>query len=164
MTNYLGLAGSLIASVVALTIAIVGWRKSDRRAQEEKQSAARKEQAAQLRKLLELSLDAAETRHLSKHDAKMKAILLTLPGHFATVLRNRLRLEYTMKDVALDPASAARLRADEQDAGHKWLIFDRSSGLSRTEACGPTRSGSRPSWPMTSPAYSAVTKMPSSPR
>ena len=30
----------------------------------------------------------------------------------------------------LDPASAARLQPDEQhDAGHKWLIFDRSSVL-----------------------------------
>lgn len=129
MTPYLNLAGSVIASVVALTIAVIGWRKSDRRVQEEKQEAVRKEQAAKLAELLELSIDAVESRNLTKHDAKMKAILLTLPGHFATVLRNRLRLDYTMKDVPLDAASAVRLRADETKAGHKWLIFDRSSAV-----------------------------------
>ena len=33
-----------------------------------------------------------------------------------------------MKGVSLDSASAARLRSSEQDdAGYKWLIFDRSS-------------------------------------
>jgi hypothetical protein len=62
----------------------------------------------------------------------MKAILLRLPGHLATTLRVRLKLQHTMKDVPLDPASAARLRPDEQhDAGHKWLIFDRSSVLTK---------------------------------
>lgn len=60
----------------------------------------------------------------------MKAILLQLPGHLATVLRVRLKLEHTMKGVPFDPASAARLRAHEDhDAGHKWLIFDRNSVL-----------------------------------
>lgn len=83
-----------------------------------------------LAELLELSIGAADARRLSLHDAKMKAILLILPGHLATVLRARLKLQYTMKDVLLDSASAARLRPGEPfDAGHKWLIFDRSSAL-----------------------------------
>jgi hypothetical protein len=58
---------------------------------------------------------------------------LRLPGHLATTLRVRLKLGYTMKDVSLDTASAARLgpatAAVPHDAGHKWLIFDRSSVL-----------------------------------
>lgn len=130
MTGYLGFVGSLIASVIALLIAIWGWRKSDRRAQLDEEDAVRREQAKLLAELLELSIGAADARHLNMHDAKMKAILLTLPGHLATTLRVRLKLQYTMKDVPVDSASAARLRPGEpHDAGHKWLIFDRSSVL-----------------------------------
>lgn len=85
-----------------------------------------------LAQLLELHLTAVETRHLDEHNAKMKAILLTLPGHMAAILRVRLKLQYTMKGVPLDPASAARLRPDDDhDAGHKWLIFDRASVLTK---------------------------------
>lgn len=130
MTGYLSLAGSLIASATALLIATWGWRRSDRRAQQDKESAVREKQAELLAELLELSIGAADARHLSMHDAKMKAILLTLPGHLATVLRVRLKLQYTMKDAPLDSTSAARLRPGESvDGGYKWLIFDRSSAL-----------------------------------
>ncbi|WP_410570711.1 hypothetical protein [Amycolatopsis sp. cmx-4-61] len=130
MTGYLGLIGSLIASSVALFIATMGWRRSDQRAQQDKDGAAARERATLLAKLLELHLDAVHAKHLGRNDAMMKAILLRLPGHLATTLRSRLELKHTMKDVPLDPASAARLRpAEEHDAGHKWLIFDRSSVL-----------------------------------
>lgn len=130
MTDYLGIIGSLIASGVALWIATAGWRRADRRDYQDKHHAAARHRAALLAELLELHLDAIHARHLTKNDAKMKAILLQLPGHLATTLRVKLKLQYTMKDVALDPASAARLRPHEQqDVGHKWLIFDRSSVL-----------------------------------
>jgi hypothetical protein len=130
MTSYLGLIGSLAASSVALAIAVIGWRKSDKRDQQGKDDATRQRRGELLADLLELHLDALAARHLEKNDARMKAILLRLPGHLATTLRVRLKLQYTMKDVPLDPASAGRLRpTEEHDAGHKWLIFDRSSVL-----------------------------------
>jgi hypothetical protein len=67
---------------------------------------------------------------MTKSDAKMKAILLQLPGQLATTLRVKLKLQHTMKDVALDPASAARLGPHERDdVVHKRLIFGRSSVL-----------------------------------
>ncbi|MET9226000.1 hypothetical protein [Lentzea sp. NPDC003310] len=132
MTPYLGLIGSVVASVAALFIAVVGWRKSDQRARQDKEDAASCGRAALLAELLELHLDAHAARHLEKNDARMKAILLRLPGHLATTLRVRLKLQHTMKDVPLDPQSAARLRPTEaHDAGHKWLIFDRSSVLTQ---------------------------------
>jgi hypothetical protein len=134
MTEYLGLIASVVSSTVALGIAIVGWRRSDQRATDDKLAAAAKHRAELLAELLELHLDAVHQQHLTsqirqtRNDAKMKAILLRLPGHLATTLRAKLQLQHTMKGVPLDPASAARLRPDERhDCGHKWLIFDRNS-------------------------------------
>lgn len=136
MTDYLGIIGSLLASSIALTIAITGWRRVDQRAEQDKLDAAARGRAALLAQLLELYLDDAPVGTPSKltvgstRNAKMKAILLQLPGHLATTLRIQLNLRHTMKGVPLDPASAARLRAHEDhDAGHKWLIFDRSSAM-----------------------------------
>ena len=103
MTNYFSLIGSLVASIVALSIAVWNARRADR-----------------LRN---------EDRHMTLHDGEMRAILLTLPGNLATVLRIRLKLNYTVTNVPLDPASLARLREDEKDSGHKWLIFDRASAI-----------------------------------
>jgi hypothetical protein len=132
MADYLGIIGSVLASTVALWIATMGWRRADRRAQQDREDAAGRERAALLAELLELHFDSRGIGETDKHIARMKAILLRLPGHLATVLRARLKLQYTMKDVPLDPASAARLRPDEDhDAGHKWLIFDRSSVLTK---------------------------------
>jgi hypothetical protein len=126
----------VLASTVALWIATMGWRKAERRAEQDKLDAAAHHRAALLAQLLELHLDALPSGQLTHHasqtknDAKMKAILLQLPGHLATTLRVKLKLQYTMKGAPLDSASAARLRPDERhDAGHKWLIFDRSSVL-----------------------------------
>ncbi|GAB3901569.1 hypothetical protein ACFQ1S_00975 [Kibdelosporangium lantanae] len=133
MISYLGLVGSLTASTVALVIAILGWRRSDKRAQLDKEDAVARERANLLADLLELHFDALAAQHIGKNDAKMKAILLRLPGHLATTLRVRLKLGYTMKDVPLDPASAKRLgpatTATPHEAGYKWMIFDRSSVL-----------------------------------
>ncbi|MGB3439483.1 MAG: hypothetical protein WBA97_12095 [Actinophytocola sp.] len=136
MTAYLGLITSLVSSTVALGIAIVGWRRSDQRATKDKLTAEARHRAELLAQLLELHLEAEPAGPLTihpaatKNDVKMKAILLQLPGHLATVLRVRLRLEHTMKGVRLDRATAARLRSnDKHDAGHKWLIFDRNSVL-----------------------------------
>jgi hypothetical protein len=132
MTVYLGLIGSLLASSIALWIATMGWRKTDQRTQQDREDTASRERAALLAELLELHLNSQDTEDSQKHNAKMKAILLRLPGHLATILRVQVNLQYTMKDVPLDPASAARLRPDEQhDAGHKWLIFDRSSAQTK---------------------------------
>lgn len=136
MTDYLGIIGSLLASTVALWIAINGWRRVARRAEQDKLDAAARDRVVLLAELLELHLDAVHEQHLTsqvrqtRNDAKMKAILLRLPGHLATTLRVKLKLEHTMKGVPLDPVSAARLRPDErEDAGNKWLIFDRNSVL-----------------------------------
>jgi hypothetical protein len=138
MTSYFGLVGTLLASGVALWIATMGWRRAERRAEQDKFDAAARGRTALLTELLELYLDDAPVGAPSRvtngatRDAKMKAILLQLPGHLATVLRVQLRLRHTMKDAPLDPASAARLRPDEpHDADHKWLIFDRSSALTQ---------------------------------
>lgn len=130
MTNYLGIIGSLVASTVALWIAISGWRRADRRAEQDRNDAAARHRAALLGELLALHFDTAHDGDPTKNDARMKAILLQLPGHLATTLRSKLKLQYTMTNAALDAASAARLRAHEEPhAGHKWLIFDRSSVL-----------------------------------
>ena len=130
MTSYLGIIGSLVASTVALSIAIAGWRRADRRAEQDKNDAAARHRATLLGELLALHFDAVQEGSPAKNDAKMKAVLLQLPGHLATMLRSKLKLQYTMKDVALDAASAARLRPHEDpEAGYKWLIFDRSSVL-----------------------------------
>ncbi|MFD2469074.1 hypothetical protein [Amycolatopsis silviterrae] len=128
MTGYFGIIGSLVASVVALGIAIAGWRRSDQRAEQDKDDAAAGARGALLGELPALHFDAVGAGDASRNDAKMKAILPQLPGYLATALRVRLRLQYTMDGVALDAASAARLRLHEEPhAGRKWLIFDRSS-------------------------------------
>lgn len=130
MTEYLPLFGPLIPSVVALYIAIKGWRKADQRAEEDRERVVRAEHAKQLAELLELHFAAVHAKNLTMNDAKMKAILLPLPGYLATLLRVRLELQYTMKDVQLDPASAARLEPqDANQAGSKWKILDRNSVL-----------------------------------
>lgn len=130
MTNYLSLIGSLLASTVALWIAIMGWRRAEERAEQDKHDVTARARAQMLAKLLELHLDAAHAKQLTRNDAHMKALLLQLPGYLATTLRVRLKMKHTMKGVPLDPASAARLKPHEQgDAGFKWLIFDRSSVL-----------------------------------
>lgn len=132
MTGLLSLIGSLIASGIALFIATRGWQKSDRRALEDRDERIRLHQADLLAQLLGCHFAALAKNNMGAHDAEMKAVLLQLPGHLATTLRHRLKLQYTMKSVPLDLTSAARLHAHEKhDAGHKWLIFDRSSVLTK---------------------------------
>lgn len=150
MTEYL----SLIAPAVALIIAVgnAWWdnrrrkkdreeserlRERDRRAaeqlrQQEREEAARAHQAEQLAKLLTLYTTTGPVQGgaAEMSDREMKAILLTLPGHLATVLRIGLALNYTTAGVPLDPPSLARLGGDENaDAGQKWQIFDRASAI-----------------------------------
>lgn len=158
MTNYLSLIGTLIASAVALGIAVWNARRSDRhrredaeaaeqqrrqdrmaveqQRREEREAAVRAHQAEQLAKLLTLHATAGPpvfTPMMSPAppsvSGQMRAILLTLPGHLATVLRIKLKLNYTVTGVPLDQASRARLHDDENDAGKKWLIFDRASAI-----------------------------------
>ena len=127
----LGLLGSLTASIVALTIAIIGWRKADARDVASKADADRGERVRVLAELLELhALSMSGTT--SDRRAQMRARLLVLPGHLATVLRLDLGLRHTMVGVPLDAVSAARLPESEKpEAGLKWVIFERSSAVRR---------------------------------
>lgn len=133
MTGVLSLIGSLIASSIALYIATRGWKKSDERALEDRDERSRLRQADLLARLLDLHFTAVGANRLTMNDPQMKAILLTLPGHLATILRLRLKLDYTVRAVPLDQATAARLQHYQQpEAGDKWMLFDKSSRPRKT--------------------------------
>jgi hypothetical protein len=117
-----GIAAPYFGSAIALGIAIVGIVRDNRKRAEDRRVTRVTQVADKLIELLRLYIadpyDGIDVQ---------KAVLLTLPGDLATILRIKLGLTYTVKDVPLSSADRARLRADETDAGHKWLIFARAS-------------------------------------
>jgi hypothetical protein len=130
--NWLSLVGTIVASATALTIAFVGWKRQDRREQQDRIDAVKEKQVQLLADLLELSIAGGGVPE-GRDAAKAKAILLRLPGHLATVLRPALGLKHTMH-VPVDVATAARMKPTEpHDASHKWWIFNRASALTNRE-------------------------------
>ncbi|MEU3649290.1 hypothetical protein ACFWNN_25485 [Lentzea sp. NPDC058450] len=128
--NLLTLVGPTIASVVALTIAVIGWRKQTRRDEKERTDRLKSQKAELLAELLELCI-ANSGLPVGRDVARAKAILLRLPGNIATVLRQALNLRYTMH-VPLDEATAVRMKSTgPHDANDKWEIFDAASALTR---------------------------------
>jgi hypothetical protein len=128
MNQSAGLANAIIAGTVALLIAVASGWLIHWRWQKDRDDRRKEEQAKQLARLLQLHMTPSMGPEHFANVAEMKAILLTLPGHFATLLRTGLDLRHTMRGVPVDPVTARRLKPDERDeAGHKWLLFQRSS-------------------------------------
>ncbi|WP_330271184.1 hypothetical protein OG205_29115 [Lentzea sp. NBC_00516] len=119
---------AILTSSVAIWIAISNWTKQQKRDDEDRVQAQHKELATQVAELLRLYLATGCQIIEGQEAARSKAILLTLPGHLATLLRAAYDLQHTMRGVPLDPATAGRMKPeDPQDAGGKWKLFDRNS-------------------------------------
>src|SRR5689334_4143871 len=108
---------AIITSSVALWIANSNWTRQQKRDDEDRVQARHKEQAALLAELLQLYLSTGRQIVDGPEAARSKAILLTLPGHLATLLRTAYDLKHTVRGVPLDLATAARMKPeDPQDA------------------------------------------------
>lgn len=134
MTNYLGIIGSLVASTVALWIAMSGWRRADRRAKQDRNDAAARHRAALLGELLALHFDAAHDGDPTKNDARMKAILLQLPGHLATTLRSKLKLGCDCMPTGSLPQSANQVCGISALPSRQVSMTDSSNQESRKSA------------------------------